>query len=311
MGEVSRLLVASPRPRLMETFFLILFSSLIGIDAPYSLFYIFNIIISYSIIILQMTVVVSCGHWGNHLYGYSSIHVDDSWLTYCFNGVLFFFFSSAPHVLFSISSVPCILFCVKFFTMEILASPLTCSFLHSSPQILSCFVHLIFFWCILSLDILLFITLYCYSPYLMLQYSTIVIQATSGIIRVWDAVICLLLHQLSFIISSCRLLFIRLSIQDDIQEYILSYQSKSWHVCHTSLGWLWHIVAWLGQVGHLLDVGSLIILSSSCSVMNMILWHDYYLFSMDSAEVGWHPSSVSPILVSFLSFIFSGMMVLV
>ena len=37
MGEVSRLLVASPRPRLMETFFFILFSSLIWIDAPYLL----------------------------------------------------------------------------------------------------------------------------------------------------------------------------------------------------------------------------------------------------------------------------------
>ena len=77
MGEVSRLLVASPRPRLMETFFLILFSSLIGIDVPYSFLYI-NIIILFSIIIVQMTVVVSCGHWGNHLHGYSSIHLDDS-----------------------------------------------------------------------------------------------------------------------------------------------------------------------------------------------------------------------------------------
>ena len=37
MGEVSRLLIASPRPRPMETFFLILFSSLIGIYAPYCL----------------------------------------------------------------------------------------------------------------------------------------------------------------------------------------------------------------------------------------------------------------------------------
>ena len=36
MGEVSRLLFASPRPRPMETFLLILFSSLVGIDAPYS-----------------------------------------------------------------------------------------------------------------------------------------------------------------------------------------------------------------------------------------------------------------------------------
>ena len=47
MGEVSRLLVASPRPRLMEMFFLI-FSSLIGIDAPYLLI---NIIILFFIII--------------------------------------------------------------------------------------------------------------------------------------------------------------------------------------------------------------------------------------------------------------------
>ena len=34
MGGVSRLLVASPRPRPMEKFFLV-FSSLVGIDAPY------------------------------------------------------------------------------------------------------------------------------------------------------------------------------------------------------------------------------------------------------------------------------------
>ena len=47
MGEVSRLLITSPRLRLMETFFLILFPSLIGIDAPYSFLYI-NIIISFS-----------------------------------------------------------------------------------------------------------------------------------------------------------------------------------------------------------------------------------------------------------------------
>ena len=35
ISEVSRLFIASPRLRPMETFFLILFSSLIGIDAPY------------------------------------------------------------------------------------------------------------------------------------------------------------------------------------------------------------------------------------------------------------------------------------
>ena len=48
MGEVSRLLIALPRPRPTETFFLILFSSLIGIDAPYLLI---NIIILFFIII--------------------------------------------------------------------------------------------------------------------------------------------------------------------------------------------------------------------------------------------------------------------
>ena len=39
--------------------------------------------------------------------------------------------------------------------------------------------------------------------------------------------------------------------------------------------------------------------------MNMILWHDCYLFSMDDTEVGWHPNSVPPILVSFSSLIIS------
>ena len=57
-GEVSRLLIASPIQRLMETFFLILFSSLIGIDAPYSFLY-FNIIIPFSIIIFQILVSFS------------------------------------------------------------------------------------------------------------------------------------------------------------------------------------------------------------------------------------------------------------
>ena len=49
MGDVSRLLVASPRPRVMEMFFLIVFSSLIGIDAPYLLI---NIIIILFFIII-------------------------------------------------------------------------------------------------------------------------------------------------------------------------------------------------------------------------------------------------------------------
>ena len=38
MGEVSRLLASSPRPRPMEAFLLIVFSSLVGIDAPYFCF---------------------------------------------------------------------------------------------------------------------------------------------------------------------------------------------------------------------------------------------------------------------------------
>ena len=43
MGEVSRVLIASPGPRLMETFLLIVFSSLKGIDAPYfCLFFFFK-----------------------------------------------------------------------------------------------------------------------------------------------------------------------------------------------------------------------------------------------------------------------------
>ena len=69
-----------------------------------------------------------------------------------------------------------------------------CSVLSSSQHIFSCFIFLL----------------------IMLQDSIIVIRATSGIIRVQDAIIyLLLLLQLSCIISSCRLLFIRLSIQDD------------------------------------------------------------------------------------------------
>ena len=36
MGEVSRLLITSPGLRLMETFILIIFSSLVGCDALYS-----------------------------------------------------------------------------------------------------------------------------------------------------------------------------------------------------------------------------------------------------------------------------------
>ena len=91
-----------------------------------------------------------------------------------------------------------------------------CSVLSSSPHIFSWFILLlIFFLCILFLDILLFITLYYYPPFIMLQYSIIVIQATSGIIRVWDAVIDLLHLQLNCIISSCRLLLGRRSILDD------------------------------------------------------------------------------------------------
>ena len=77
-----------------------------------------------------------------------------------------------------LSSSPQILLCFKFFTTDILLV------LSSLSWIPSCFILLlIFFLCIFFLDILLFITLYCYPPFIMLQYSIIVIQATSGIIR--------------------------------------------------------------------------------------------------------------------------------
>ena len=97
-------------------------------------FYI-NIIISFSFIILQMTVIVSCGHWGNHLHWYSSIHPGDSQLIYCWVGYCSSFsdrmhkfifhcltsclpcFSSVPCVQFGISSVPCVLFCFKLCTI--------------------------------------------------------------------------------------------------------------------------------------------------------------------------------------------------
>ena len=45
MGEVSRLLIASPKLRPMETFLLILLSSLIGFDAPY-FFFLFSLLIT-------------------------------------------------------------------------------------------------------------------------------------------------------------------------------------------------------------------------------------------------------------------------
>ena len=67
MGEVSRLLIASPRLRLMECLFLI-FSHPVGIDAPYFCLFSLYIIISFSIIILWMAVTVLCRHWGGHLY---------------------------------------------------------------------------------------------------------------------------------------------------------------------------------------------------------------------------------------------------
>ena len=136
MGKVSRLLIASPRPRLMETFFLILFSSLIGIDAPYLLIYM-NVIFLFSIIIHQMVVVVLCGQWGNHLHWCTSINLLFWWGTVllfqigCKNSSFVILlnlscFSYVPYIQFSIISVPCILFCFKLCTMD----TLLCSVLH-------------------------------------------------------------------------------------------------------------------------------------------------------------------------------------
>ena len=78
-----------------------------------------------------MTVVVSCGHWDNHLHWCSSLHPDNSQLIYFFlwGTVLLFqigckkfifhclapcllWFSSAPQILFCFSSVSCILYSV-------------------------------------------------------------------------------------------------------------------------------------------------------------------------------------------------------
>ena len=47
-----------------------------------------TIIILFSIIIPQMTVIVLCGHWGNHLHWCSSLHPDNSQLIYFLVGVL-------------------------------------------------------------------------------------------------------------------------------------------------------------------------------------------------------------------------------
>ena len=71
MGEVSRLLIASPRLGPMEMFFLILFSSLIGIDAPYLLII---IILFFLLLYHYMDTTVSYRHWGTHLDHHPFLH---------------------------------------------------------------------------------------------------------------------------------------------------------------------------------------------------------------------------------------------
>ena len=129
------------------------------------------------------------------------------------------------------------------------------SVLSSSPWILSCFVLLIIFF----LCILFFITLYCYPPFIMLQYSTIVIRATSGIIRVWDAIIFIFF-------------FFNLAVLVLLVGYCSSHYSSR---MMTSAAELTMVASSSGFI----------------SVMNMNLWYDSDSFSMDSSEVGWHPSS--------------------
>ena len=71
MGEVSQAphcLTQTETNR--NIFFLILFSSLIGIDAPYFLL----IIILSFIIVCYMVTTVSCGHWGTHLDCHPFLH---------------------------------------------------------------------------------------------------------------------------------------------------------------------------------------------------------------------------------------------
>ena len=99
---------------------------------PIFLFYI-SIIISFSIIILQMIVIVSCRHWGNHLHCYSCVNLLFQWGTvllfqvgckefiFCHVFLLIFpHFSYVLHIQFSIISVLSILFCVTFSTTDIL-----------------------------------------------------------------------------------------------------------------------------------------------------------------------------------------------
>ena len=51
----------------------LIFSHLVGIDAPYFCLFSLDIIISLPIIILWMAVAVLCRHWGGHLYWYISV----------------------------------------------------------------------------------------------------------------------------------------------------------------------------------------------------------------------------------------------
>ena len=107
------------------------------------------IIILFSIIIPQITVIVACGHWDNHLHWHSSLYPDNSQLIYCVVGYCSFFqigskkfilhhlascllcFSSGPWPLFYFSSGGCILFCFS-------SAPCILYCFSSAPCILFC-----------------------------------------------------------------------------------------------------------------------------------------------------------------------------
>ena len=137
------------------------------------LLFLLNIIILFSIIIFQMTVIVSCRHWGNHLHLYSSIHLFQvKCKGFCL--LLLHFLSSwvsaAPHI--SIISAACILCCIKCFhhgyyvCIKLFTTGVIC--VSGAVTWISCFVLLLnLFLCII------FITLCCYPLYIALEHDIV------------------------------------------------------------------------------------------------------------------------------------------
>ena len=151
MGEASRLLVASPRPRPMEVFFLILSSSLIGSGAPYSFIF-------YSFILFHFSSLFFNGCYSAMpALGQSLLLVV---LMFCQ-----FYFQKKKSC--GIISVTCvyytlhhgIVYCIRLFTAVCCCTCLVlhCGILHQHLGVCPC---------------IFFSILYCYPPFIMLQHST-------------------------------------------------------------------------------------------------------------------------------------------